>query len=541
METRALRVTVVAAVLTAVGSGTSSFITEGRAGANQAADTLRVAFATSFSTPDPALNLNIYFGQIEYATCAKLLNYPDKAGAAGTRLVPEVAETLPRVSRDDRTYTFTIRRGFRFNTGVEVTAAHFAGALNRILNPMVKSPAAGYFEDIEGAQEVLQGRARIPTGIRVRGRNLIIRLNRRAPDFPHRMAMRYVCAVPVDYPAETNTQVVPAGAGPYYIAEWVPGRTVVLRQNPFYGGARPRHFSEVVYKLNVPLDTLALQAERGETDYAIVGPIDYARLRDTYGVNKRQLFVQPSLRMGLIALNTDRPLFRNNPWLRQAVNFAIDRRALVATLGGISGKRTDQYLSPSMPGYTDADIYPLRGPNLAKARALARGHLRDAKAVLYTANASSTALSRAQIIQYNLRQIGLDVEIMVTPQPEPPFIRARGAPFDLKDDPGGASEYPDPYAALNRFFDGRFLRAENNTNLSFFNDPTFNRKLAAAARLSGPARYRAYGKLDVGLARDAAPAVAYSANNWVAFFSSRIGCVTINPISGVSLGALCSR
>ena len=45
--------------------------------------------------------------QISYATCAKLLNYPDAAAPAGTRLVPEVAASLPRVSRDERTYTFT--------------------------------------------------------------------------------------------------------------------------------------------------------------------------------------------------------------------------------------------------------------------------------------------------------------------------------------------------------------------------------------------------------------------------------------------------
>src|SRR5829696_5579004 len=48
---------------------------------------------------------------LEYATAAKLYNYPDKAGRAGSELRPEVA-TAFAVSGDGRTYTFTIRQGF---------------------------------------------------------------------------------------------------------------------------------------------------------------------------------------------------------------------------------------------------------------------------------------------------------------------------------------------------------------------------------------------------------------------------------------------
>ena len=53
--------------------------------------------------------------QLLYATCAKLLNYPDRAGLAGSQLVPEVAQSLPTLSADRKSYTFTIRSGFRFS------------------------------------------------------------------------------------------------------------------------------------------------------------------------------------------------------------------------------------------------------------------------------------------------------------------------------------------------------------------------------------------------------------------------------------------
>jgi peptide/nickel transport system substrate-binding protein len=537
------RALVVGAVSVAIaaGGGATGRSETGPRGERVDAKTLRVAFATSWTTPDPALNLNIYFGQLEYAMYAKLLNYPDQPAPRGSRLVPEIAATQPTVSRDGKTFTFTIRDGFRFNTGVKVTAAHFAYALNRILDPKLRSPAAAYFEDIVGADDVLAGRASTATGIRASGRKLVITLRKRTPDFPFRMAMQYVCPLPLDYPRDPQASAIPPSAGPYYIAAWIPGQRVVVKRNPFYHGTRPHQFAEIVYELNVPLDVVGLQAERDETDYAIVGPIDYPRLRAKYGVNKRQLFVEPGIRVGYLALNTERPLFRGNSRLRRAVNFAIDRPALIETLGGLAGRATDQHLSPAVPGFIDARIYPLRAPNYRKARALARGHLRDGKAVLYTSNASQTALARAQIIQQNLRHIGLDVEIKVTRQPEPAFLRARGAPYDIRDAGTGGTEYPDPFAALNRNFDGALLRAENNTNVSFFNERKYNKKLAAAARLVGPARYRTYGKLDVELARDAAPAAAYFTGNWVAFFSRRIGCVKMNPVFGVSLGTLCLR
>ncbi len=91
---------------------------------------------------DPAIDYEVVGWVIEYATCLKLLNYPDKAGKAGTRLVPEGAAAMPTVSRDGLTYTFRIRSGMRFNTGNPVTAANFAYAFTRALSPKMKSPAA---------------------------------------------------------------------------------------------------------------------------------------------------------------------------------------------------------------------------------------------------------------------------------------------------------------------------------------------------------------------------------------------------------------
>ena len=84
-------------------------------------------------------------------------------------------------------------------------------------------------------------------------------------------------------------------------------------------------------------------------------------------------------------------------------------------------------------------------------------------------------------------------------------------------------------ALLSFLFDGRGI-GKAGGNRSYFNSPRYNRTLRQAARLTGRARDRAYGKLDVDLARNAAPAVAYSYDNLLTLVGPRVPrrCVVIN-------------
>jgi YVTN family beta-propeller protein len=105
---------------------------------------------------DPALSAasGPFAAQLQYLTCATLLNYPDLPAPAGARLVPEVARALPTVSADGRTYTFTLRHDFRFSppSGAPVTAEAFVRALERTLNPHMASNGAVDVLDIVGAR-----------------------------------------------------------------------------------------------------------------------------------------------------------------------------------------------------------------------------------------------------------------------------------------------------------------------------------------------------------------------------------------------------
>ena len=98
-----------------------------------------------------------------------------------------------------------------------------------------------------------------------------------------------------------------------------------------------------------------------------------------------------------------------------------------------------------------------------------------------------------------------------------------------------ARDLPDP-SLLNDLFAGA---NSPDPNFSRFDSPTYNRRLDRASRLVGQRRYAMYGRLDVDLARDAAPAIAYAYDNALTLVSKRVGCIVLNPY--LDLAAACLR
>ena len=354
-------------------------------------------FRISFHQPsgldyvDPALASTAPGWAVLDTTCARLLTYPDKPPPAAFRLVPEVATGLPKVSADHRTYTFTLRSGFRFSDGTPVRASAFARAIHRTLAPGVNSPGAQHTRDIVGAEDVLAGKTTTASGVLARGNTLTVRFKRPAPDFLHRTATTFLCAVKPNLPANPEGVRDFPAAGPYYVAEYRPGERVVLKRNRYYRGTRPHHVDgfEVDFKALSPQESVA-RVDRGEADWTYTPAGIYLDpslgLVAKYGVNGPRFFIRPGFTLRMLAFNSARPLFRDNVSLRKAVNFALNRREIINGAGGpLASVPSDQYLPPNLPGFRNADIYPLEGADLNRARALARGNLRGGKVVLYTA------------------------------------------------------------------------------------------------------------------------------------------------------------
>ena len=496
---------------------------------------------------DPALAYATLSWQIQYATCAKLVNYPDERGPAGARLSPELAETLPRPTDGGRTYTFRIRQGFRFSppSGEQVTARTLKDSIERSMNPRMRSPAAGFMRDVVGASAFANGSARHVSGITAAGGTLTIRLAGPSSNLLYRLSLPFFCAVPAGTPIDPEgLRDVPA-AGPYYVVSHVPGQEIVLHRNPNYRGPRPQRPDQVRITVGAgQADTIA-RIESGEVDYApeISNPRNARRLNSRYGATsaaaragRQRYFVTPALQLAHLLFNTSRGPFVSAR-LRRAVNYAIDRRALSreGLFTGVPARPTDQYLPPGMSGYREAEIYPLT-PDIEKARELA-GNMR--RSIVLYALSDSTHLRFAKIVKANLRRIGMDVQIRALGQSLYLRLERRGEPFDIALD-GWQSDYPDPLDFLHRL-DSRTLGPDANVNLAYFNDPDYDRKLDAADGLGSPARELALGRLDVEVARAKAPWAAVSNERTHSFFSARMGCQLHNPVFGLDLAALCIR
>ena len=246
-----------------------------------------------------------------------------------------------------------------------------------------------------------------------------------------------------------------------------------------------------------------------------------------------------------VAMNHSRPLFKDNPGLARAVNWTVDRQAFSAQGGYLYGKRTGQILPPGMLGYKPQGLYPLRvtAGSTKQAKNPAEGNLRGGKAVLWSANSGIAPLP-AQLIQYNLRQIGLDAEIRLLPRAQQ-FTNAgnpQTATFDMTIERWG-SDYADPYDFVNVLLDGAQVKNPQHNNYSYFNVAKYNRQMTAASLFTGSKRGSAYAALDGALMRENPPWAPLVDSNDRIFLSSRVGCITVNEAhgSGPLLNVVCLK
>jgi ABC-type oligopeptide transport system substrate-binding subunit len=527
-------------LLVALASYTAAAGARGAA-TNARGGTLNIDFTTDIDYTDPALDYLSTGWELEYATCLKLMNYPDANGPKASQLVPEAATGFPRVSNNGKTYDFNVKVGFtKFSNGKPVTAANFKAAFDRDADPKMQSPAVAFFSDVVGSDKSPV------SGVKVRGSHLIITLTHAAPDFLARVAMPFFCAVPPNLPHDPNGVLAPPSAGPYYISSRVPNKSIDLKRNPYYHGKRPHNVAAVHYDVGNSLEATYLRVQRAQTDIADSGipPADYADAAKKYGINKSQFWVKPLLGVQYFAFNHDRSVFKGAKGiaLAKAINYAIDRRAILSQAGYLAGTRTDQVLPPGLAGFRDANLYPLKGPDLTTAKKwAAKAGLASGTTLEYYTSNRSPSPEIAQIVQYNLKQLGINLNTHL-------FARAvqiskegtRGEPFDITSE-GWIADYADPYDFVNVLLCGCNIHDSNNNNVAYFNDPKFNKMMLDASLMSGPKRYTAYGNVDVKMMLENPPWAARNNPNDRIVVSSRVGCYTYNPIYASDLAAICLK
>ena len=507
---------------------------------------------TDIDYNDPQLTYYTPSWTLQYATACKLFNWPDKEGAAGGALTPEVSAGQPVVSKNGKTYVFTIKSGFKFSNGQAVTAQSFKNSWERLANPKMASQGSPFLDVVQGAQAVIDGKASSISGVKVIGSNkLSVTLTKAAPDFLARLTMPFFQAIDtnlaktIDPARRPDVRVVRPvlllglHAEPLDHAQAEPELQGLAPEQPGRDPGQRRQLA----RDDLPEHRSRTRPTMVPRSRRLSGP----QIAKQFPVNTKdgRYQTRPELVIDYVALNHDRPLFKNNPKLAKAVNWAVDRQAYVAQRGFQAGKRADQILPPGMAGFKDQSLYPLKvtSGSIAQAKKLASGNTRDGKAVIWSSNRGAAPL-QAQVVQFNLKNIGIDSEIKLLPRAQQfgtAKIRAQ-ATYDITLEAWGA-DYNDPYDFLNILLDGSQIDSTGNNNYAYYNNPTFNKQMHAAALLGGAARGAAYQALDKNIMTVDPPWAPTNYRNDRVFLSNRFGCITVNEAAhqGPDLAAMCLK
>ena len=494
---------------------------------------------------DPQLAYVTTAWWLEYATAAKLYNYPDKQGPAGSKLVPEVASKFT-VSNNGKRYTFFIRPGFKFSDGAKVTAANFKRAIDRTANKALASPGAPFITDtngtnIVGAKKVNNGLANSVSGAVVKGNRLIINLTKPDGTFMSKITMPFFQATSLKLPltkevVNVNSTNLPS-AGPYYMTRNDPDKLTQIRQNKNYktgpGRTRPRNLAGLDVQWNLNEQTLFNQTIANQVDEdAVIPAAEVQGVASKYGVNKTRFWTKAINCTGYLPFNTSRSLFKGNLALRKAINYVIDRKSYTAQAGPYAGQPWTHIFNPGVPGWKDVSIYK---QDVSKAKKLAKGHFKSGSINVGFRSSGTVNPAQSQIVKRDLQRLGFNAsKITMKGFSGADIYDAMGhrnTDLDMGVSMGWCSDYPDPYDWINILLYGKSIQAENNVNYSYFNDPKWNKKMEQAARLVGPKRLQVYGQLDLDIMNQAAPMAIERTYNNRYVFSKRV-----NPKSLVYQG-----
>jgi peptide/nickel transport system substrate-binding protein len=462
--------------------------------------TLKVSFAFFPDYLDPQLSQTVEGWAAMYNTYIPLLTYAHAEGEAGSEVVPGLAESLPQISEDGKTYRLTLRKGLEYSDGTLVKASDFKATVERMFE--LESGGSPFFSDIVGAEEFAEGKGDEIPGIEADDRSgeITIELTRPRGTFVNELAMMYTAPVPPDTPAKDQSPSPPPATGPYEIVESSPGRSWNYERNPQWkannaellpdlpGGHLDRIEAEVVRNQSIQVNDV----ESGKSHWMFdpLPPDRVAQVRQRY--EGTQFLEEPSINTYFFWMNTTRPPF-DELEVRQAVNYAIDPAAVERIYAG-EMKPGQQILPPGMPGYQKYELYP---HDLAKAKALVeQANPSDRSVTVWTDSASPNDEVGAYV-QDVLEQIGFDAKLKTLGDPYFSVIGNTSTP-DL--DIGWANwlqDYPHPNDFFEPMLHGDSIARTSNGNFAQIDDPELNAKIdrLGAQRLT-PKVEGEYAELD---------------------------------------------
>jgi peptide/nickel transport system substrate-binding protein len=328
------------------------------------------------------------------------------------RLVGDLAKRWT-VSLDGKTITFYLRKGVKWHDNVEFTAADALFTYQKLTDPKVATPYSSSYMDIARAEVVSSH---------------VFRVTYKEP-FPPALESWAMGIIPRHLleGKDLNTDAFnrrPVGTGPYKLKEWVSSQKIVLEANSDYFEGRPR-VDQFIYRIIPDSSTMFQELLSGGVDMMGLNPLQFLRKSETRRIKENyQKFRYPSNGYTYLGYNLRNPLFKDLK-VRQALSYAIDRRSIIdGVILGIGRPCTGPFSHVSWAYNPAAKNYE-HDPDRAR-RMLDEAGWKDSdndglldnggkpfRFTILTNQGNNERIRAAEIIQRNLKAVGIDAKIRV--------------------------------------------------------------------------------------------------------------------------------
>jgi peptide/nickel transport system substrate-binding protein len=481
---------------------------------------------------DPALSYTNEGWEILEATNNGLLTFKKVAGGAGAQVVPDIASAMPTVGDGGTTYTFHLRSGVMFSSPVnrEVKPSDFKFSIERLFR--VDSGGVGFFTGIAGAEQYAKTRKGGIPGIVADDKAMTITFHLTKPDgtFDDYIATPFAFALPVGTPDKDISTIAQwrVATGPYRITDYVPHQTIAIRRNATFhswtADTPNGHIDGIDVHIGVTPEQSVNEIADGQLDWYFesVPPDRLTALKAQY---PDQVFPFTRNNTTFFVMNERKYPFTKLA-VRQAVNYAIDRNALVKIYGG-QGTPTENIVPPGFGGaYKPHHLYP---HDLDRARKLIQqAGVEGAQVTVWGHNTEPTPAA-VQYLAGVLNQIGLKATVKTFDESVywDTIASEKGDPQIMFND--WNEDYPEAQDWIDVMLNGEHIVNVGNNDISNTNVPAYNKLIDRAKAMPlGPARNAIWAKLDELFMKNDAGWAPFMNREWPKFVSKRLHGLVFN-------------
>ena len=488
---------------------------------------------------DPVLFQTVQANQPLQLVYTGLVTYKHVPGAAGSELIPGLAEAMPTVSADKKTYTFKLRPGLKYSDGTAVKASDFEHTMKRLF--FLGGPFASFSSGIKGVEEYQKAKKADAdiSGITADDATGEIKVELSAPDgkFLFAIGLANAAPTPASKAPFKKSNAIP-GIGPYTIDVKNPTREYVLTKTPGFnipGIATGNLDTMTVTKSTVP--KMTQDVIDGKLDFMTEDPTGdlLPEVKAKYA-SRFRMDPNPPNTYWFFMNESTAPFDKLEA--RQAVNYALDSRALQRIFGGRL-EPTCNFLPPAYAriGYKKIDPCPYGDPagppDLDKAKELVKASGHAGMSVTVWTNNKDPRPAIGDYLRDTLEQIGFKAKTKVLDQQV--YFGTIGtkktkAQIGFTD---WYQDFPHPADFFEPNLSGAALASEPTFNFQFKSDPALDAGLKKLGVEADPATVAdQWAALDKGVI-DGAHAAVYGNELSTSFFSERMdfeNCNGVHPV-----------